>query len=144
MVARSSRDGSASGRSRSTALLRPPRWGGGWEGATRISPGSIPRTATVARACSCSPGQIEAAIEEGAAEYDFLLGDEEYKSRFANAVREVETEILGGSAGVGTSSLLGSKGRSGASVASFRRRPERVFTPQSREVQHPLPRGRYR
>ena len=38
---------------------------------------------------------IEAAIEEGAAEYDFLLGDEQYKSRFANAVREVETEILG-------------------------------------------------
>ncbi len=38
---------------------------------------------------------IEASIEEGASEYDFLLGNEPYKSRFANAAREVETEILG-------------------------------------------------
>jgi CelD/BcsL family acetyltransferase involved in cellulose biosynthesis len=38
---------------------------------------------------------VESAMEEGASEYDFLLGNEEYKSRFANASREVETEILG-------------------------------------------------
>jgi CelD/BcsL family acetyltransferase involved in cellulose biosynthesis len=40
-------------------------------------------------------GTVEAAFAEGAAEYDFLLGDEAYKARFASAVREVETEILG-------------------------------------------------
>jgi CelD/BcsL family acetyltransferase involved in cellulose biosynthesis len=33
---------------------------------------------------------IEAALEEGAAEYDFLLGDEPYKQRFANRSRTVE------------------------------------------------------
>lgn len=38
---------------------------------------------------------VEAAIAENAAEYDLLLGDEDYKSRFANGFREVETEILG-------------------------------------------------
>ena len=38
---------------------------------------------------------IQSAIDEGASEYDFLLGNEEYKLRFANGFREVETEILG-------------------------------------------------
>lgn len=38
---------------------------------------------------------VEAAIGEGASVYDFLLGDESYKSRFATEAREVETEIIG-------------------------------------------------
>jgi CelD/BcsL family acetyltransferase involved in cellulose biosynthesis len=38
---------------------------------------------------------IQEAIGEGCSEYDFLLGGEVYKLRFANAQRSVETEILG-------------------------------------------------
>ena len=37
---------------------------------------------------------VRHAIEEGAAEYDFLLGDEEYKARFAGRERPVETLVL--------------------------------------------------
>jgi CelD/BcsL family acetyltransferase involved in cellulose biosynthesis len=37
---------------------------------------------------------IESAIEEGAAEFDMLLGDEAYKKRFQNHSREVQTVIL--------------------------------------------------
>lgn len=37
---------------------------------------------------------IRSAIEEGAAEYNFLLGDEDYKARFASAYRPVETVVL--------------------------------------------------
>jgi CelD/BcsL family acetyltransferase involved in cellulose biosynthesis len=37
---------------------------------------------------------VRHAIEEGAAEYDFLLGDEEYKARFAGGERPVETLVL--------------------------------------------------
>ena len=37
---------------------------------------------------------IKQAIEEGAGEFDFLLGAEEYKRRFQNASREVETVVL--------------------------------------------------
>ncbi|MEK6326237.1 MAG: GNAT family N-acetyltransferase [Actinomycetota bacterium] len=37
---------------------------------------------------------VHEAIEEGAAEYDLLLGDETYKQRFATATRPVETVIL--------------------------------------------------
>jgi CelD/BcsL family acetyltransferase involved in cellulose biosynthesis len=37
---------------------------------------------------------VRAAIEEGAAEYDMLLGEERYKQRFANASRPVETVFL--------------------------------------------------
>jgi CelD/BcsL family acetyltransferase involved in cellulose biosynthesis len=36
---------------------------------------------------------IEAAIEEGAAEYDMLLGDEPFKARFADSVRPVHTLV---------------------------------------------------
>jgi CelD/BcsL family acetyltransferase involved in cellulose biosynthesis len=39
---------------------------------------------------------VRSAIEEGAAEYDLLLGDEPYKSRFATDERPVETVVLGG------------------------------------------------
>ena len=37
---------------------------------------------------------IRDAIESGADEYDLLLGDESYKSRFANSRREVETLVI--------------------------------------------------
>jgi CelD/BcsL family acetyltransferase involved in cellulose biosynthesis len=37
---------------------------------------------------------IAAAIEEGATEFDMLLGTEDYKRRFQNASREVETIVL--------------------------------------------------
>jgi len=37
---------------------------------------------------------IESAIEEGASEFDMLLGDESYKQRFTNASRAVHTVIL--------------------------------------------------
>jgi CelD/BcsL family acetyltransferase involved in cellulose biosynthesis len=37
---------------------------------------------------------IESAIEEGAAEFDMLLGDEAYKKRFQNHSREVHTVVL--------------------------------------------------
>jgi CelD/BcsL family acetyltransferase involved in cellulose biosynthesis/aminoglycoside phosphotransferase (APT) family kinase protein len=37
---------------------------------------------------------VRAAIEEGAAEYDMLIGDEPYKSRFANRVREGRTIVV--------------------------------------------------
>ena len=37
---------------------------------------------------------VRAAIEEGAGEYDLLLGDEPYKARFADSEREVETLVL--------------------------------------------------
>lgn len=36
---------------------------------------------------------IRAAIEEGAAEYDLLLGEDEYKARFATGERRVETIV---------------------------------------------------
>jgi CelD/BcsL family acetyltransferase involved in cellulose biosynthesis len=39
---------------------------------------------------------IRAAIEEGASEYDFLLGTEDYKGRFAAASREAATVVLTG------------------------------------------------
>jgi CelD/BcsL family acetyltransferase involved in cellulose biosynthesis len=86
---------------------------------------------------------VEAAIEEGASEYDFLLGDEEYKSRFANAVRHVETEILGPR---WSSHLLVVR------CERTLRRIGRVLPAPARarvhsavqRVQHPLPWGRYR
>jgi CelD/BcsL family acetyltransferase involved in cellulose biosynthesis len=37
---------------------------------------------------------IEAAFEEGAAEYDLLLGDEEYKTRFATGSRTARTVVM--------------------------------------------------
>ena len=37
---------------------------------------------------------VRSAIEEGAREYNFLLGNEDYKSRFASAYRLVETVVL--------------------------------------------------
>jgi CelD/BcsL family acetyltransferase involved in cellulose biosynthesis len=37
---------------------------------------------------------IRSALEEGAAEFDMLLGDEPYKNRFTNASRPVQTVIL--------------------------------------------------
>jgi CelD/BcsL family acetyltransferase involved in cellulose biosynthesis len=37
---------------------------------------------------------VRAAIEEGASEYDLLLGEEDYKRRFADSDRPVETVIL--------------------------------------------------
>jgi len=37
---------------------------------------------------------VRSAIEEGAREYNFLLGNEDYKSRFASAYRPVETVVL--------------------------------------------------
>jgi CelD/BcsL family acetyltransferase involved in cellulose biosynthesis len=37
---------------------------------------------------------FKAAIEEGASEYDLLLGDEAYKSRFADSEQRVETLVL--------------------------------------------------
>ncbi|PVZ07998.1 GNAT family N-acetyltransferase [Actinomycetospora cinnamomea] len=37
---------------------------------------------------------VRHALEEGAVEYDLLLGDEEYKARFASAERPVETVVL--------------------------------------------------
>jgi CelD/BcsL family acetyltransferase involved in cellulose biosynthesis len=37
---------------------------------------------------------IRSAIEEGAAEYDFLLGTEAYKRRFTTAARPVQTVVL--------------------------------------------------
>jgi CelD/BcsL family acetyltransferase involved in cellulose biosynthesis len=37
---------------------------------------------------------VRAAIEEGAVVYDMLLGEEDYKRRFASAVRPVETVVL--------------------------------------------------
>ena len=38
---------------------------------------------------------VREAIGEAAAEYDLLLGDEQYKGRFATSAREVETELIG-------------------------------------------------
>lgn len=38
---------------------------------------------------------MRAALEEGAEEYDFLLGDEPYKSRFTSARRRVATVLVG-------------------------------------------------
>ncbi len=37
---------------------------------------------------------IEGAIEEGASEFDMLLGDEDYKKRLQNQSREVHTVIM--------------------------------------------------
>ena len=37
---------------------------------------------------------LRSALEEGASEYDFLLGDESYKSRFTTTRREVATVLL--------------------------------------------------
>jgi CelD/BcsL family acetyltransferase involved in cellulose biosynthesis len=37
---------------------------------------------------------IRSAIEEGAAQFDMLLGDEDYKQRFANSSRDVCTAVL--------------------------------------------------
>ena len=37
---------------------------------------------------------VREAIEEGAVEYDLLLGEEAYKQRFATASRPIETVIL--------------------------------------------------
>ena len=37
---------------------------------------------------------IQGAVEEGAKEFDMLLGDDGYKQRFMNAAREVETVVL--------------------------------------------------
>jgi CelD/BcsL family acetyltransferase involved in cellulose biosynthesis len=37
---------------------------------------------------------IEAAIDEGASEFDMLLGTEDYKRRFQNSSREVQTVVL--------------------------------------------------
>jgi CelD/BcsL family acetyltransferase involved in cellulose biosynthesis len=37
---------------------------------------------------------IRSAIEEGAGDYDLLLGDEPYKSRFANSRRNVESVLI--------------------------------------------------
>jgi CelD/BcsL family acetyltransferase involved in cellulose biosynthesis len=37
---------------------------------------------------------VQSAIEEGAAEFDMLLGDESYKRRFQNASRDVQTVVL--------------------------------------------------
>lgn len=37
---------------------------------------------------------IESALEEGASEFDMLLGDEDYKRRFENASRDVSTVVL--------------------------------------------------
>jgi CelD/BcsL family acetyltransferase involved in cellulose biosynthesis len=37
---------------------------------------------------------IESAFEEGASEFDMLLGDEDYKRRFQNASRDVHTVVL--------------------------------------------------
>lgn len=39
---------------------------------------------------------VRSALDEGAAEFDMLLGDETYKKRFANASREVHTVLLTG------------------------------------------------
>jgi CelD/BcsL family acetyltransferase involved in cellulose biosynthesis len=39
---------------------------------------------------------VRSAIEEGAEEYDLLLGDETYKARFATDEREVETLVVAG------------------------------------------------
>ena len=39
---------------------------------------------------------VRSAIEEGAEEYDLLLGDENYKARFATDEREVETLVVAG------------------------------------------------
>ena len=39
---------------------------------------------------------VREAIEEGADEYDLLLGDETYKSRFATDERAVETLVVAG------------------------------------------------
>ena len=37
---------------------------------------------------------VRAAVEEGASEYDMLLGQETYKRRFATRSRAVETVVL--------------------------------------------------
>jgi CelD/BcsL family acetyltransferase involved in cellulose biosynthesis len=37
---------------------------------------------------------VRSAIEEGAAEFDMLLGNEPYKARFANASRDLQTVVL--------------------------------------------------
>jgi CelD/BcsL family acetyltransferase involved in cellulose biosynthesis len=37
---------------------------------------------------------VQSALEEGAEEFDMLLGDEHYKSRFTNATRSVHTVIM--------------------------------------------------
>lgn len=39
---------------------------------------------------------VRSAIEEGAAEYDLLMGDHAYKSRFSTAERPVETLVVAG------------------------------------------------
>ncbi len=39
---------------------------------------------------------VRSAIEEGAQEFDLLLGDESYKRRFANGTRAVQTTVLTG------------------------------------------------
>ena len=39
---------------------------------------------------------LRSAIEEGAKEFDMLLGNEPYKKRFTNASREVQTVLLTG------------------------------------------------
>ena len=86
---------------------------------------------------------VEAATDEGAYEYDFLLGDEPYKSRFANAAREVETEIIGPALSglVLVVRLERSLRRAGRILPEPAR--ERVNS-VVQNVQHVLPWGRYR
>ena len=55
-----------------------PRW-------SRHSPGTLLLVRT-----------IEAALDEGATEYDLLLGDEQYKARFTTEVRRAQTIAVAG------------------------------------------------
>lgn len=71
----------------------------GWRVGDRYAyyqAGFDPRWAATSVGLVLMAHTVRSAIEEGAAEYDLLLGDESYKDRFATAAREVETLVLAG------------------------------------------------
>ena len=84
---------------------------------------------------------IRAAVDEGAAEYDMLLGNESYKSRFATGKREVGTVLI-------TRSLHPGRAMAATEIGlrrAGRRLPDRISDPlrsAARMVITRLPTGR--
>ena len=71
---------------------------------------------------------IRAAIEEGACEYDLLLGEDEYKSRFATGERRVETMVASRGAAAAVAKLEGALWRTRDRLApSTQDRVTRVY-----------------
>ncbi len=69
----------------------------GWRLGERYSyylAGFEPRWADASVGLLLLAHTVHEAIDEGASEYDLLLGEEAYKQRFATAARPVETVIL--------------------------------------------------